>query len=207
MSKADNTRRHIIEMAAPIFNVKGIAATSIAGVTKAADVARGCLYGHFESKDDLAYACVDYLLQAVSEVRDAAMAKQSTAFGKILTFLDISKDPLSAQIVGGCPLMNLSTEVDDTNPAIKKKVRLSIDQHIRLFTDILQEGIETGEFAEQLDPETFAVNMLCSVKGAVVLGSVKHGSGIIRTVTESIKTDLARYLKSGIPVDAAIAIN
>src|SRR4051812_4634595 len=115
MSKAENTRRHIVEKAAPIFNIKGIAATSVIDVTKAANVARGCLYGHFESKDDLAYACVDYLLQTATEEIILAMNKKSSAFDKIVAFLETNK-PDRQMLVGGCPIMNLSTEADDTNP-------------------------------------------------------------------------------------------
>jgi AcrR family transcriptional regulator len=193
MNKADNTRRHIIEKAAPLFNIKGIAATSVLDVTKAARVTRGCLYGHFENKDELAYACVDYLLQTASEERDAALSKQSAAFGKIMAYLAINKDPLKPLVAGGCPIMNLSTEVDDTNPAIKRKVRLNIDQHIKAFTEILKEGIKNGEFTEKLDAEDFAVRMLCGVKGALVLGNIKNSAVMMKTVTKNIQTELESY--------------
>ena len=193
MKKAENTHRHIIEKAAPIFNIKGIAATSVVDVTKAANVARGCLYGHFESKDELAYACVDYLLQSATEGIIAAMDRKTSAFGKIVAFLDTNK-PERPMLVGGCPLMNLSTEADDTNPVIKKKLRSSIDHHIRIFTDVLKHGVISGEFSSELDVDDFSLRMFCSIKGAVVLGGIKNSPAIMKSITQSVKKELESYL-------------
>lgn len=194
MSKAENTRRHIIEKAAPIFNVKGIAATSVVDVTKAAKVARGCLYGHFESKDDLAYACADYLLETAEEELKVAISKKRSAYGRIMAFLDTNKVTGKPLIAGGCPMMNLSTEADDTSPLIIRKLQESVDRHITILGEILKEGIYSGEFSDRMNADDFIIRMMCSVKGAVVLSGITRTGGMMKTVTQSLKKELESYL-------------
>jgi len=127
MSKAEKKRLHIIEKAALIFNEKGIAGTSIDEILEASHTTKGCLYGHFNSKEELSYASVDYLLQKLTDRRTLMLEKQTTAAAKIFAFLDMNKDPLNSYINGGCPIVNLSTETDDTNPVIRKKVKHMIE--------------------------------------------------------------------------------
>ncbi len=66
MSKAERTRQFIIEQAAPIFNTKGIAGTAMSDIMSATKMAKGGLYGNFESKEDLANAIVDHNLRSLA---------------------------------------------------------------------------------------------------------------------------------------------
>jgi hypothetical protein len=65
MSKAEKTRAFIIEKAAPIFNMKGFAGTSMADLTEATGLTKGAIYGNFENKDEVALAVYDYNLSLV----------------------------------------------------------------------------------------------------------------------------------------------
>jgi TetR/AcrR family transcriptional repressor of nem operon len=193
MSKAEKTKQFIIETAANIFNEKGIAGTSVDDILQATKIAKGCLYGHFKSKEALSYASVDYLLSKLVERRTVALNKEVTATGKLYAFMDNSKNPLETPFEGGCPIVNLSTEADDTNPVIKQKIKSLLENAISLFTEILKDGILKGEFTDNLDPEEYAIKMFMSIEGANaicrVLNSVKPMSIIIK----SLKKELATY--------------
>ncbi|MBD1385922.1 TetR/AcrR family transcriptional regulator [Mucilaginibacter rigui] len=197
MSKAEQTRQTIIEKASVIFNEKGIAGTSIDDVLKAAKVAKGCLYGHFASKEDLSYACVDYMLTRISERRNNALDKEKTAKAKIFAFMDNNKNPLLSYIDGGCPIVNLSAESDDTNPVIKKKVRKLITTAIKLFTDILHDGIAKNEFSDCLKPEEFALKMFMSIEGANAICRVINSAKPMQQLIHSLKAELDSYSLPG----------
>ncbi|MBL7756118.1 MAG: TetR family transcriptional regulator, partial [Chitinophagaceae bacterium] len=47
--KAERTRQHIIEKAAPFFNKKGYADTSLSDITAATGLTKGAIYGNFEN--------------------------------------------------------------------------------------------------------------------------------------------------------------
>lgn len=193
MSKGEKTRQCIIEKAAPIFNVKGIAATSVEEVLHSAKVTRGCLYSHFETKEDLAASCVDYLLQMSNDNRDEVLGKQHTVKDKIFAFMDIGKNPLKPLFDGGCPIANLSTEADDTLPAVNKKVKKHIEAQIDLLTGLLEEGIRSGEFSADLIPEEYATKMFAAIEGANIICRVKNTVRPMQIIIKGFKRELECY--------------
>ncbi len=190
MSKAERTKQFIIEQAAPIFNEKGIAGTSVDDVLKASKVAKGCLYGHFENKEALAVETIDYLLKKISGRIGVVVSKGSSAKEKIFAYLDFNKDPLDTFIDGGCPIFNMAVDSDDTNPAIRQKVRETIVTGQKMFSDILKDGIKKGELADTLDPDEFAFKMFTAIEGATVvcrvLDSAKPMQGLIRSLKQEL---------------------
>ena len=66
LTKAERTKQFILETAAPIFNQKGISGVNIDDVLDAAKLTKGCLYGHFEGKEDLALQVVDFMLESLT---------------------------------------------------------------------------------------------------------------------------------------------
>ena len=193
MPRPETTRQILIEKAAVMFNEKGIAGTAVDDILKSSKVAKASLYGHFPGKAELSYATVDYMLGKIVEKRNAAIAQGKTAKDKIFAFMQFAKNPINSIIDGGCPVINLSVESDDTNPVIKKKVRTMIENSFKLFTAILQEGIDSGELSPRLSPEEFAQRMFISIEGANaicrVLGSVKP----MHVIIKGFRTELESY--------------
>jgi AcrR family transcriptional regulator len=78
-SAAEDTRRRILDAATELFNERGYAGTSIRDITERLGMTKGALYYHFASKDELLYAMVAPLLDAVraflDDVRDAGTVR------------------------------------------------------------------------------------------------------------------------------------
>jgi len=193
MSKSERTRQLIIEHAAPLFNKKGIAGTSIEEVLEAAQVAKGCLYGHFESKEELSYAAADFLLQKLAERREATISKEKTAKAKLFALLDTHRDPLNSLFNGGCPILNLSTEADDTNPVIKEKIQLTIQSVTRLFAGIIRAGVKAREFSKELDPDAFSLKMFAAIEGGNMICRTMNHNKYMLSIIKSLKDELEAY--------------
>jgi TetR/AcrR family transcriptional repressor of nem operon len=54
MTKGEQTRREIVEKAAPLFNQKGFEGTSLADLMQATGLKKGGIYRHFSGKRELA---------------------------------------------------------------------------------------------------------------------------------------------------------
>jgi len=197
MTKAEKTKQFIIEQAAPIFNEKGIAGTTVDEVLAAANVARGCLYNHFENKDALSYASVDFLLKKNDEKVIAAVIKGKTAKEKIHGYLNFSKNPLETHISGGCPIFNLAVEADDNNPIVKEKVKKTMIAAHRFFSSILKEGIKNGEYLESLDASAFAYKLFAAVEGTILICRVLGTAQPMQSVIKSLKLELQSYETKG----------
>lgn len=197
MSKAERTKQLIIEKAAIVFNEKGITGTSVDDILRAAKIAKASLYSYFDSKEDLCDACVDYLLQQLTNKRDECISKHSTARAKILAVLDMSKNPLNFIIDGGCPIINFSIEADNSNKLIVRKMRAVIKSYSNLYTDILQGGIDRGEFSRNLQPEEYAMKMFAAIEGAIPICRVMNSTRPMQLVLNSLRNELNQYGEPG----------
>lgn len=193
LSKAERTKRFILETAAPLFNQKGISGVNIDDVLAATKLTKGCLYGHFESKEDLSLQVVDFMLNETGLKMAAAISNGKTAREKVFAFFDFYKDPINTHISGGCPIFNNAVEADDHFPAIREKIAGVLRQGQETFVAILRKGIEDGEFSDKLDPVVYAFKATAAVEGGLVMcrtmNTVKPMYGLIK----SLKAELDSY--------------
>ena len=169
LTKAERTKQFILETAIPLYNEKGISGVNIDDILEATKLTKGCLYGHFENKEDLSAQVIDLSLKMVSDKIRAAVYKGKTIKGKIFAFLDFYKNPIETYVSGGCPIFNTAVEADDNYPFIKEKVAKVIRIGQQELTALLQEGINNGEFSKSLDPAVFAFKLVASVEGGIVM--------------------------------------
>ena len=193
-TKAERTKQFILETAAPIFNRKGISGANIDDVLDATKLTKGCLYGHFESKEDLALQVVDYMLQNNAEKMMMSINRGKTAKAKVFAFLDYYKDPLETHIKGGCPIFNMAVEADDNNPAVKEKVADVLRQGQELFISILNQGVKNGEFTNKLDAVGYAFKAVAAVEGAVVLCRMMNSAKPMHGLINNLKAELEGYV-------------
>ncbi|KQT26063.1 transcriptional regulator [Chryseobacterium sp. Leaf405] len=193
LTKAERTKQFILETAAPIFNQKGISGANIDDVLAATNLTKGCLYGHFEGKEDLALQVVDHMLNANTEKMLLTINKSKTAKGKVFAYFDFYKDPLNTYLKGGCPVFNVAVESDDNFPAVKEKIAGVIRQGQEIFVSILNQGINAGEFSDKLDPAVYAFKAVAAVEGALVMCRAMNTAKPMGGVLRSLKAELESY--------------
>jgi len=195
LTKAERTKQFILETAVPLYNEKGISGVSIDDVLEATKLTKGCLYGHFENKEDLSDQVVDLALKKISDRVRAEVSKGKTAKGKLFAFMDFYKNPIETYISGGCPIFNTAVEADDNYPDIKRKVAKVFRVGQEEITAVLQEGISNGEFSVELDPVVFAFKMVAAIEGGVVMCRVMDTSKPMHGLIKSLKSELEQYSK------------
>lgn len=193
LTKAEKTKQFILETAVPLYNEKGIAGVNIDDVLEATRLTKGCLYGHFEGKDDLSEQVIDLALKMVSDKIRTEVYKGKTTKAKIFAFLDFYKNPIETYISGGCPIFNTAVQTDDQYPFIKEKVAKVFRTGQQELTALLQHGIENGEFSKNLDPVVFAFKLVASVEGGIVMCRVMDTAKPMQGLIKSLKTELEQY--------------
>jgi len=194
LTKAEKTKQFILETAVPLYNEKGISGVNIDDVLEATKLTKGCLYGHFENKEDLTEQVIDLSLKMVSDKIRAAVYSGKTIKGKIVAFLDFYKNPIETFISGGCPIFNTAVESDDNYPFIKEKVAKVLKNGQLELTALLQEGINIGEFSNKLDPAVFAFKLVASVEGGIVMCRVMNTAKPMQGLVKSLKNELEQYV-------------
>jgi TetR/AcrR family transcriptional repressor of nem operon len=169
MSKGDQTKQMIIERSAPIFNKKGIAATAMSDIMEATDLAKGSLYVHFDNKDVLAEAVVDYHMDVLGQKTRAAMDRFTNPKDKLFAYIDLYRNPLAPPLEGGCPMLNFGMEADDGNEVVREKVAVVVNRGQQLIVDTIAEGIRRGVFKADWNYKEFATVMFAMIEGGILI--------------------------------------
>ncbi|MBB4804607.1 AcrR family transcriptional regulator [Flavobacterium nitrogenifigens] len=191
MSKAERTRQFIIEAAAPIINKKGMAGTSMSDIMEATKLAKGGIYGNFESKEEICMEAFLFLRSQLASKLDLAVAQGKSAQEKLFNLLDVYKNDQC--MMEGCPILNFGTEADDTNPLMKEHVKKAAFSAQKRYLTILEEGIKNKELSAYLNAAEFSVKIFALVEGAILCGKIV-GTQQMDLVLESIKNDFKRYV-------------
>lgn len=190
MTKAERTRQFIIEQSAPLFNTKGVAGTAMSDIMEATKMAKGGLYGHFESKDALSHAVVDHCLNTLGQKITTQLNKHKSAKNKLFAYLNFFSHPENPPLQGGCPMMNFGLESDDTNPVIKQKVKQGMDWSQNLIAGIIEDGIASGEFKAGWNAKEYAIKFFALMEGATMIARIMGNNTQLYTIIQMLKTEI-----------------
>lgn len=150
------TRQRIVDAAIALFADRGFDATSVSEVVTTAGVAKGALYYHFESKDDLLYEVyrelVDRQLAGLTEI----LARQS---GPEQTMRELIADLVETTAARAAEAKVFSRESHRLGDANQARVRAARRTIHDAFIDLIRSGQASGAFNTVATPEmvTFTV--------------------------------------------------
>jgi TetR/AcrR family transcriptional regulator, transcriptional repressor for nem operon len=193
MTKAERTKQFILETAATIYNEKGLAGTGVDDILAATQLTKGCLYSHFENKEDLTLQVADYLLKKTCDGMRQMLGGSGTVKERIFAYLDFYRAPLRPPIQGGCPMFNMAVEADDNLPVIKQKVSEALVKTQKLLAALLTEGIRKKEFSTSLDAGAFSFKVLAATEGATVICRSMDTNKPMQGLIKSLKEELESY--------------
>jgi TetR/AcrR family transcriptional repressor of nem operon len=191
MSKADRTRQFIIEASAPIINKKGMAGTSLTDIMEATKLAKGGIYGNFESKEEICLEAFFYLRSQLANKLDFAITRGKTAQAQFFNLLAVYATDMN--MIEGCPLLNFGIEADDTNHSMKEQVKKAIYSSQKRIFSIIESGIKTKELSSELDPEHFSIKVFALIEGGILCRKI-IGEQQMVIILESIKREFKRYV-------------
>ena len=147
----NKTKRKIFETSMKLFAEKGYDATSIEDITAHVGVAKGTLYYHFTSKEEIFYFLVE---EGIKLMQNSIDIKTS----KLNNYIDKLKAIVLIQIKVVVKYENLITILlsqfwgkEERNQRCKEQVY----NYISKIEDIVKEGIQKGEIKEG-NPEAIA---------------------------------------------------
>lgn len=187
MKKSDRTKAFIIEQVAPIFNKKGVHATSLSDLTQATNLTKGAIYGNFQSKDALAMACFEFNLRFLQRGLYKSIAINGNAVDKLAALVDFYQDHYEEVADnGGCPLMNSAVEADDAHPLLKEKVQITLSLWHKELTGIVVESQRKMEVNPVIDPIRFSNTLIAMLEGGILIAKTMNQPEYFKQVTSSI---------------------
>ena len=157
-SSQKKRKSEVYETAARLFASKGFHATRMQDIADELGMQKGSLYYYFNSKDELLSKLVtgsvqeaQSCLHAILDSEQAPSAKLAAAIEEHLRILQQNADLhlINAQEI----LMSLDEETAVTTNAILK-------EYENIWSAIIQEGIDVGEFRANLDQKIIVKALL-----------------------------------------------
>ncbi len=178
--KSAETKQFIIRTAAPIFNKKGVAGTSISDLTAATGLTKGSIYGNFKSKDDLAVAVYRYNIDNLIRFFAKEMGNAGTCIEKLRVYPRAYRKLYKAMTAfGGCPILNTATEADDTHAILCRMAADTILRWKNEIVSLVEDGIAKAEIKPGTDAERLADIMLSLFEGGGILAKVTGRKSVL----------------------------
>ena len=193
MTKGEETRQRIVELAAPLFNQRGYAGCSVADIMEATGLEKGGIYRYFESKEELAAEAFKFSVAKIRKLRTDDLDSIPKAVEKLRYIMDrFVSEP--SPLKGGCPLMNTAIDADDGNAALRGLVHQAFADWRRRIVAIIKQGIRDGEFTKTCDPTELADTLIASLEGALMLARLDGNKRALKHVRHSMDLVLASHV-------------
>ncbi len=196
MSKAEKTREYIIEKAAPIFNKKGYAGTSLQDLTVATGLTKGSIYGNFKNKDEVAVAVYEYSIRMLDLRINDFLAQKQSMYDKLVGLTDYYRVNWKTVFEkGGCPVQNASVEADDNLSILKKPVQESIKNWAKGLSKVIEKGQRNGEFKTDISAVDYGYEIISVLEGGMMLAKIMNNQKLLFMALDRIVDIVNREIK------------
>lgn len=196
-TKGERTRAEIVRLSADLLNRHGFLATPVSEIIETTGIQKGGLYRHFESREALAVAALDFAVAGVRERLLGAVASQEHACDKLLAMLDAyAGKGLNAPMAGGCPIMNTAIEADHMHPRLRKQAQRAMSDWHSLIVRIVDAGVRAGEIRERIIAKDVAASLIASIEGGVMMtqlyGDPSYLDAALRHMADYVERNLRK---------------
>lgn len=161
-------------------------------VVEATGYQMGGIYRHFDSKMDLAQAVFQFTYQTLIR-RNFEFEEGQSPREKLLSILaHYQRMIFKPTVAGGCPILNATTEADDTHEAFRELVKSSFEEILDILMQVLEEGKTRQAFRPELDARKEALYLIATFEGAIMIGQLTKSA---RPMLDIFK-QLERYLEA-----------
>ena len=140
----NKTKRKIFETSMDLFAKKGYEATSIEEITSVVGVAKGTLYYHFSTKEEIFYFLVEEGMKLLKNSIDIKTSNLDNSLDKLKAIILIQIKAIKKYENFISILLSQIWGQEQKN----KVCREYVFEYINMIEDIIKEGMEKGELAQ-----------------------------------------------------------
>ncbi len=194
VTKGQQTKQEIVRKAAPLFNQKGYAGTSLSDLMDATGLQKGGIYRHFSGKEELATEAFDYSWQKAVSGRLEGVENVPDSVDRLKKMVHNFVDMRTGLVPGGCPLMNTAIEADDGNALLRNRARKALEGWTSRLSGIAAEGIHKHEIDPRIKPRKLAEWIIGSLEGALLISRLQKD----REPLHNARLNLHEYLEQNV---------
>ena len=194
MRQPETTKENVLLEATKLFNTKGYKTTSISDITNATGYTKGAIYRHFENKEALEIEAFEKMMSTVFTVMAYRIKSEATAKDKLFSLLDMFQNYITnPYIKGGCPLLNVAIEMDDTNYPLKQRAQKALTVLRNSIITIIENGKKFNQVKSSVNEDLFATITIATLEGGIMMSKLQNNNKDI--------SDIVLHLKNWITKD------
>ncbi len=139
IKESKERKNEILDIVEHLFNEKGYAKTTVDDILKESGIAKGTLYYHFKSKEDILSAMIERQIERRKQsIRQIAEDKTISAAEKLFQVITLLSK--SGTLADGL-------HEKENSELHQKSFTRSLMRFAPIMTDIIEQGIKSGEFS------------------------------------------------------------
>ncbi len=193
MPSSPSTRQRIIQAAAELIHLRGVAGTSVDDVLEASNTGKGQFYYYFVSKDQLVTEVVRFQLARTMEDQQPYIA-QLGDWDQISDWLDALADQHEKRrLRGGCPIGSLAAEMADRDDSLRRLLAEAFDLWEAELAAGLRALQQSGSLAADADPAELAEITMAAIQGGYLLATTKRDIRPMRNALSAAYSHLLSF--------------
>ena len=170
-------KERILQAAADLMHVQGVAGTSIDEILAASGTGKGQFYHYFENKSSLVHEVLSFQFRRYIAAQEPFI-EQLTTWKGIRSWLDELASQFKARhLIGGCPLGSLAAEMADRDEGFRKEVAATFQEwegYLARGLEVLRAG---GHLRTSADCPAMAESTMAIIQGGYLLANTKKDLG------------------------------
>ncbi len=180
------TREKIVNIAAEMLSNNGFNAFSFHDIANAIGVKTSSIHYYFPTKSDLIVEIIHYSQNIQAALFEAISAKKPQE--KLSLLIDFYVDLADKGQM--CPIVSISSDMNDIDSNIKLEVGKFYDFLADWLTSVIEEGITKNQFATAQIPKNKSLEILNVLAMFPILSRLGKGPEILTSLKQSVMGNL-----------------
>lgn len=189
------TRARIVETAADLIGVHGVAGTSLDDIMAAGGVSKSQLYHYFADKDALIREVITLQTRRVLQGQEPDLHRLDSLAGLRRWRDAMVEGTKASRGVGGCPLGSLASELADQSEDLRELLAHCFETWESYLIDGMCAMRDRGELSPGTDPRDLATAVMAAVQGGLLLAQTTRDARPLELALDMAIDHVARHLR------------
>jgi TetR/AcrR family transcriptional repressor of nem operon len=197
MPKRGEARTQLLDAGVTVIRERGLAATTVDDLCRAAGVTKGAFFHHFASKEAFAVAVAEHWSAFAAELfANADYHSLSDPLDRVLAYVDLREQLIGEDLPAeySCAVGTMVQESYATHPAIRQACAESIFGHAATLEADLAAALERAADPGDADPAGLARYTQAVLQGSFILGKAGDDPALAREAVGYLRQMLVRVL-------------
>lgn len=187
-----NVRERLLRAGVLVFSRDGFNGSSVQDITDAAGVPKGSFYNHFDSKETLGAAAVEYFWDASAceslAILDDAATEPLARLRRYFEQVAVNVEAMGYTC--GCFIGNMTAELSDHSTVIADQLSAVFAQWTRRIAECIRLAQAAGSITSPAGPEVLATFALNAWEGALLRARVTKSNLPLQQFIETLFSQL-----------------